>query len=65
MDCDNLIRFTIADWGGHCRSEIGRQDAQPTVVTLMVDKCLRSEDDVVIIKHELLHALGHYHEHTR
>merc|ERR1712227_989368 len=34
----SFIRFTIADWGGHCRSQIGRQDAQPTVVTLMVDK---------------------------
>lgn len=43
-----------------CWSTIGRDGGQQ-VVSLSVDGCL----DHGVILHELLHALGFHHEHTR
>jgi len=58
----NYIMF-VKDNRGRCDSYIGRQEHTRNVINL--DPSLSYCMDPVIIKHEIMHALGFFHEHSR
>ncbi|KAM4043842.1 astacin-like metalloendopeptidase [Anomaloglossus baeobatrachus] len=66
MTCVNFVnRTTEQDYlsiepGGGCWSYIGKVGGKQ-VVSLITPTCLRFP----LVQHELMHALGFYHEHTR
>ena len=58
------LRFIRPDTG-HCKSDIGRAAFGATKTYFVEEACLKDDKDIAIIKHEILHALGFIHEHTR
>ena len=64
---ENKHSIRIKDNGSGCsgKSPVGRQGEGITTVNLWIGGCVTHEVAVSLVAHEILHALGLYHEHQR